>query len=104
MDNALFNARLKARQEQQVREHQRKLAHAKVAALLSSEADAAAVVASAKQQVSKWRRQSLCSADYIEAWSELLRQPKQAAQVLLEDSPRGMRLRQNSPFAAYLAT
>lgn len=103
MDNALFNARLEARQEQQAREQQRKLAHARVAALLSSDADAPAVVAYAKQQVSKWRLQSLCSADYIDAWSALLRQPKQAAQMLAEDSPRAVRLRQNSPFAAYLA-
>lgn len=104
MDSALFNARLKARQEQEAHERQRKLAHVRVAALLSNEADASSVVAYAKQQIGKWRRQSLCSADYIDAWSELLRQPKQAAQVLLEDSPRAMRLRQNSPFAAYLAT
>lgn len=103
MDNARFNARLKARREQSAREYQRKLAHTRVAALLSSDADAPAVVAYAKQQIGKWQQQGLCSMDYISAWSMLLEQPKQAAQVLLEDSPRAVRLRQNSPFAAYLA-
>ena len=58
-------------------------------------------VAEARQQVALWRNKNLCSADYIEAWENLLNVPAQAAAVL-EDafSSSAVQLRQNSPFVA----
>lgn len=103
MENAVFNARLQARQEQKSREEKRKLAHARVAGVLRSASDRQPVLAYALEQVAKWRNQGLCSRDYIEEWEGLLARPDQAASVLVEDSPRAVRLRQNTPFAAYLA-
>jgi hypothetical protein len=60
------------------------------------------VVEYARTQVQKWRDHRLCSHDYIEAWGQLLDDPLRAAAVLEERSPLGRRLRQNTPFAAYL--
>jgi hypothetical protein len=60
------------------------------------------VVEYAQTQVQKWRNQQLCSQDYIEAWEQLLADPLHAAAILEKRSPLGRRLRQNTPFAAYL--
>lgn len=60
------------------------------------------VVEYAREQVQKWRNHRLCSQDYIEAWEQLLDDPLRAAAVLEEHSPLGQRLRQNTPFAAFL--
>lgn len=103
MDSPSRNARLAARQAQQHHEHQRKLAHGRVAALLQDPSTASKVIANANDQVAKWQFLSLCSRDYIEDWQKLLRDPLAAAELLLEDSPRAVRLRQNTPFAAYLS-
>lgn len=103
MDSPSQNARLEARQAQQRHEHKRKLAHGRVAALLQDPSAAPKVVAYANDQVAKWQLLSLCSRDYIEDWQNLLRDPLAAAKLLLEDSPRAVRLRQNTPFAAYLS-
>lgn len=102
MDNDLQNAREQARQAQKQREALRKQAHAKVVVLLRGRRTGPVVVRYALKQVAKWRKNHLCSQDYINDWSDLLRRPKQAADLLLEDSQKAMRLRQNSPFAAYL--
>lgn len=102
MDNDLLIARAQARQAQNQREALRRQAHAKVAALLRGKRTGPVVIRYALKQVAKWRDQRLCSQDYISDWSALLRNPKQAAALLLEDSPKAMRLRQNTPFAAYL--
>lgn len=102
MDNDLLKARAQARQAQNQREALRKQAHAKVAVLLRGKRTGPVVVRYALKQVAKWRNKHLCSQDYINDWSDLLRHPKQAADLLLEDSPKAKRLRQNTPFAAYL--
>lgn len=103
MEHALYSARVKARQDQQVREQKRKQAHADVAALLTRRSEGAAVITYAAVQVNKWRLGNLCSPDYIQEWTDLLLHPEQAAKILVEDSPRAVRLRQNTPFAAYLS-
>jgi hypothetical protein len=61
------------------------------------------VVEFARTQVKKWRDNRLCSHDYIEAWEQLLDDPLSAAAVLEKSSPLGQRLRQKTPFAAYLS-
>ncbi|WP_460746471.1 hypothetical protein [Microvirgula curvata] len=102
MTDTLLEARAQARQAQREREAWRKQAHGKVAVLLRGKRTGPVVVCYALKQVAKWRNKGLCSRDYIDSWSALLRRPKEAAALLLEDSPRAVRLRQNSPFAAYL--
>lgn len=103
MDINVYSARLKARQDQLNHEKKRKLAHERVAIMLKDKRNAPELVQYAISQVAKWRANGLCSLDYIEDWSRLLQQPNKAAELLLEDSQRAMRLRQNSPFAAYLS-
>lgn len=102
MDSDLLIARAQARKAQEQHEARRKQAHAKVAVLLRGKRTGPVVVRYALKQIAKWRKEGLCSQDYINDWSELLRHPKRAADLLLEDSPKAMRLRQNTPFAAYL--
>lgn len=103
MDYAHINARQKARLEQQAHEQKRKLAHANIVDLLKRQSEGQEVLAYAAEQVDKWRKGNLCSADYIQEWADLLAHPEQTARVLVEDSPRAVRLRQNTPFAAYLS-
>lgn len=60
------------------------------------------VIRYAKSEIERWRQQQLCSQDYIDTWDRLLNDPIQAAAILEERSTLGVRLRQNTPFAAYL--
>ncbi|HEY0843389.1 hypothetical protein [Methylotenera sp.] len=98
---SIYNAKLKARQDQLGHEQKRKLAHAKVADLLRERN--IDVINFAFNQINKWQENKLCSLDYIEEWSSLIKSPDKAADLLLEDSPRAIRLRQNTPFSAYLS-
>lgn len=99
---AVIQARALARQRQEQREAQRKRMHARVAGLLCGKRTGPVVARYAMKQVAKWRNKQLCSRDFIDAWTELLKHPKRAAALLREDSPRAVRLRQNTPFAFYL--
>ena len=70
---------------------------------LDQHADAAkapGVVAEAKMYVKMWRDRGLCSRDYIDAWDDLLDHPQKAADMLEEQSPFAVQLRQNSPFVS----
>jgi hypothetical protein len=58
------------------------------------------IISLANLQVERWEKNSLCSRDYISAWRELLKRPRDAASILEERSSRGAALRQNSPFVA----
>lgn len=71
--------------------------------MLKRKSEGEVVLAYAADQVNKWRQGNLCSADYIQEWADLLTHPEQVAKVLVEDSPRAVRLRQNTPFAVYLS-
>ena len=102
MEQIKPNARALARQEQANRENQRKVAHGKVVCLLNGKKTRHVVINSAMKQVSKWKRLQLCSLDYIQAWEGLLKKPSSVAKVLKADTAEARRLRQNTPFAAYL--
>lgn len=98
MDN---DPRQLARLQQAKIEESRFAEHQPVAAMLRGDR-CNEVVEYARMQVQKWRDHRLCSHDYIEAWEQLLDDPLGAAAVLEERSPLGQRLRQNTPFAAYV--
>ena len=93
--------RVQARIQQANREEERLKRHLPVAAILRG-VQRDEVVRYAKSEVQRWRQQSLCSQDYVDSWEQLLSEPLRAAAVLEERSPFARRLRQNTPFAAYL--
>lgn len=104
VDKSPQAARAEARAQQAEREERNRLAHAPVAARLRDPKQARAVALKALEQVKLWRRDKLCSTDYIEAWEQLLIGPPEAVAALLEaDTPEGLRMRQNTPFAAFLS-
>jgi len=73
--------------------------HAALVGLLLGRRTQRVALSRAWREVRRWRRRRLCSADYVREWSQLLSGPLPALlAVLLEDSPKGVRLRQNSPF------
>ena len=102
MSQATLNLRYQARLSHQKVEDSRLLAHAKVAKMLRSSTDMNIAIRSAEEQIAKWRVGQLCSPDFIESWEYLLAHPAEAAAVLENNSPLSVRLRQNSPFAAFL--
>lgn len=71
-----------------------------VAAALRDPLRAPEIVASAMRQVKLWRKNRLCSSDYIDAWTNLLENPNQAADMLEQQSIDANQLRQNSPFVS----
>lgn len=73
-----------------------------VARALVDTARAPEVVRLAMGQVQLWRKNNVCSPDYIDAWEGLLQRPNEAARVLQDPSPYAAQLRQNSPFVAVL--
>ena len=93
--------RLLARLQQGNRDEECRQEHLRVAAMLRG-AQREDVVRYAKSEVQRWRSQSLCSKDYVDSWEKLLDEPLRAASLLEEQSPLARRLRQNTPFAAYL--
>jgi hypothetical protein len=102
MDPTSRIRRHQARLLQQQIESARMRAHAPVAKMLRSSADRDFVVQCAYDPVAKWREGRLCSPDFIDAWAYLLAHPNRAADMLESESPVAYRLRQNSPFAAFL--
>lgn len=102
MNQSNINLRQQVRLSHQKVEAGRLFAHAKVAKMLQSAEEAPLVIQSAREQIAKWRAGHLCSQDFIDSWERLLANPVEAAAVLEDSSPASARLRQNSPFAAFL--
>ena len=92
----------KARVDQHEIELARMEAHANVVRLLKDSLLATKVIDEARKQIELWRENNLCSADFIQAWEELLANLEKAIVVLTEMSPLSIRLRQNSPFSKNL--
>jgi PHD/YefM family antitoxin component YafN of YafNO toxin-antitoxin module len=96
------DARHLARAQQSMLEKDRLIRHQRIAIdLLSLPAKARhEMVERALSVVEQWRRQQLCSADYIDRWATILRLPtKEIAQALVSDHDGwGVALRQNSPW------
>ena len=60
-----------------------------------------ALIAGARSVVERWRREQLCSRDYIDRWSEILALPvrEMALRMTSDCDGWGAALRQNSPWA-----
>lgn len=100
MVNELQKRQQQARKQQQELNESRRKKLLAVACALRDPSRSREVVISAMHQVSLWRKKSLCSSDYIDAWEELLKRPEQAANVLEDQSLYAVQLRQNSPFVS----
>lgn len=91
-----------ARLQQAMVERDRLIRHQRIAMdLLTLPAPkVAAMVGRARATVERWRAEGLCSADYIERWSDLLAMPpKELAQAMVAEADEwGPALRQNSPW------
>jgi len=63
------------------------------------------LIARARDEVQRWRRDRLCSADYADRWDELLALPvEELARAMTSDElDWGTALRQNSPWHVALA-
>lgn len=94
--------RRRARLEQSLVEKDRLIRHQRIAVRLLAGPAAAAqkMIADAKAVVSRWKREKLCSDDYINRWSRLLVLPKAELALALmdENDDWGLALRQNSPW------
>ncbi|WP_176079491.1 hypothetical protein [Paraburkholderia tropica] len=100
----LLQARRIARQQQEERDCGRLFAHARIASNLRAGRDVDEIIAAANNQIELWRRHRLCSHDYIDEWRNVIASgPQRIADVLEERSAYGIRMRQNTPFARYLA-
>ncbi len=98
----LQDGRAEARQRQLEINERRRQKHVVVVRALRDPLLAKQVVQSAMVQVHLWQDKKLCSRDYIDGWMALLRDPIKAAEVLEDNSPYAIQMRQNSPFASYL--
>jgi hypothetical protein len=96
-----------ARARQALVEKERLIRHQRIAMdLLTLPAkDRDALVERAAQVVAMWRQEKLCSADYIDRWSEILRlPPREMADAIVSDADGwGAALRQNSPWVGVFA-
>lgn len=97
-DYQIRSRRLEARHRQDIANEKRRINHRPIAAALRDPLLSAPVIAAAIIQVERWRREGLCSSDYIDAWEALLAAPEEAAVVLEEISLYADQMRQNSPF------
>lgn len=102
MSSLQLSSKQAARLSQMNVENNRLSAHALVAVKLRDKHARKDVISSARAQIAKWRINQLCSPDYIQEWEALLRSPVKAANVLENMDPVSIRLRQNSPFSAFL--
>ncbi len=95
-------ARRLARAQQDLVERDRLIKHQQLAIdLLTRPApERQALIRRARAVVEQWRARGLCSADYIDRWSQLLAlPPRELAQAITGDAEGwGTALRQNSPF------
>lgn len=91
-----------ARLQQALLERERLIRHQKIAIdlLILPKADSARRVKRAQAMVERWRVEGLCSADYVQRWSDILHlPPRQIAQAMVSDLDGwGTALRQNSPW------
>lgn len=91
-----------ARAAQALVEKDRLIRHQRLAIhlLLASRAQQQALIAKARQEVTRWRRDHLCSPDYCDRWDALLKLPvRDLAQAMGSDTlDWGAALRQNSPW------
>jgi len=92
----------KARQHQLEINEKRRQKYAMVVRALRDPILAQEVVNSAMVQVHLWQEKKLCSRDYIDGWMALLNDPMKAADVLEENSPYAVQMRQNAPFVSYI--
>jgi len=99
---ALLANRRAARAAQALVEKDRLIKHQRLAIhlLLAPRAEQRALIERACQEVARWRRDHLCSADYSDRWDALLKLPvKELAQIMgSENLDWGVALRQNSPW------
>ena len=95
-------ARRQARLQQALVEKDRLIRHQRIALDLvtATPKERAAMIAQALKVVERWRQERLCSDDYIDRWSAILRQPvRQMALTMISDAEGwGTALRQNSPW------
>jgi hypothetical protein len=104
----LPDARQLARQAQQQRELQRLVRHQQLAIelLCAPARTRRAVLQAARKVVARWHSEQLCSADYIERWSQWLNLPlpELAQQMCGAAAGWGPAMRQNSPFVVATGT
>jgi hypothetical protein len=98
--NAMHVLQQQARRQQELVNERRKRKLLPVARALVDPLRSQEIVRVAMGQVLLWRKNQLCSPDYIDAWEGLLKRPQEAARVLQDSSPYADQLRQNSPFVA----
>ncbi len=95
-------ARQFARLQQAVIEKDRLIRHQRIALDLTTLPAQArkAMIERALAVVERWRAQQLCSSDYIDRWSAILRlPPKKMSSTMVSDADGwGTALRQNSPW------
>jgi hypothetical protein len=104
-DEGDFNGEAGHRQARRLQagvERERLMRHQRIASILlaMSLKDHARAIDSARQVVQRWRDERLCSADYIDRWSEILEMPipEMAAVMVSDPDGWGTALRQNSPW------
>lgn len=95
-------ARKQARLQQTLVEKDRLVRHQRIALDLvtATPKERAAMIAQALKVVERWRQERLCSDDYIDRWSAILRKPvREMALTMISDAEGwGTALRQNSPW------
>ena len=95
-------ARRLARLGQTVVENNRLIRHQRIAfdLVTAPAAQRKKMIARAREIVDRWRREQLCSLDYIDRWSAILLLPERemAVQMTSDDNAWGPALRQNSPW------
>lgn len=96
--NEMHSRQELARQQQKLTNARRQQKLLSVAHALEDPVRAPEVVRLAMRQMQLWRRNQICSQDYIDAWEGLLKRPTEAARVLRDSSTYAAQLRQNSPF------
>jgi PHD/YefM family antitoxin component YafN of YafNO toxin-antitoxin module len=91
-----------ARAAQALLDRDRLIKHQRLAIdlLLMPAEQSEALIAQARREVDRWRRDRLCSLDYIERWEQLLGLPlNELVRAMGSDSLEwGTALRQNSPW------
>lgn len=95
-------ARRHARLQQALIERDRLIRHQRIALDLvtAPPKERATMTRNAEQVVERWRREHLCSDDYIDRWSAMLKLPvRELALAMISDADGwGTALRQNSPW------
>ena len=97
-----MEARRLARLGQTLIDKNRLIRHQRIAfdLVTAPAAERKKMVARAMEVVERWRREQLCSLDYVDRWSAILRLPakEMAVQMTSDNNAWGPALRQNSPW------